>query len=233
MPEAYAKAYFERLDGEEVVERIEVQYNPTEFTLTKGAQLAEIAIPGLDSPILQFVRGQNETLALELFFDTTDGGAGAGARSVTEETNRFYALVKMTGRDHAPPRCRFVWGESFPGLANHQGELSAERHAFDCVVESVTQKFTLFGSSGVPLRATLSVSLREYKTLARQLEQLNLQSSDHTRVYTVQRGDNLPRIAWRAYGDPARWRTIAAANRLLRPRELAPGTILALPRITP
>src|SRR5678816_4399814 len=33
---------------------IPVQFNPTEYTLEKGAQLAEITIPGIDSPILQF-----------------------------------------------------------------------------------------------------------------------------------------------------------------------------------
>ena len=40
---------------------IPVQFNPTEYTLAKGAQIAEIAIPGIDSPILQFVRGQTRS----------------------------------------------------------------------------------------------------------------------------------------------------------------------------
>ena len=58
---------------------IEVQYNPTELSWDKGAQLAEITIPGLDAPLQQFVRGQAEKLTLELFFDTTDHGMGKGA----------------------------------------------------------------------------------------------------------------------------------------------------------
>ena len=69
---------------------IDVQVNPTELAFDKGVQLAEIAIPGLDSPLLQFVRGQAEQLTLELFFDTTDDGMGAGATSVTTETDAFY-----------------------------------------------------------------------------------------------------------------------------------------------
>lgn len=234
MAEAYAKAYFERLDANGgVEERIEVQYNPTEFGSTKGAQIAEIAIPGLDSPVLQFVRGQNETVSLELFFDSTEEGTASGATPVTEKTNRFYALVKMSGRDHAPPKCRFVWGAEFPGLVNNQGEVSAKRNAFDCVVESVAQTFVLFNPEGVPLRATLTVALREYKTLRTQLEQLNLQTSDHTRVHTVVRGETLPKIAHHYYGDPGRWRLIAAANDLLRPRTLDPGSLLRLPPILP
>lgn len=234
MAEAYAKAYFERLDANGGVEkRLEVQYNPTELGTTKGAQIAEIAIPGLDSPVLQFVRGQNETVSLELFFDSTESGTGPGATPVTEQTNEFYALVKMSGRDHAPPRCRFVWGAEFPGLVNHQGEVSAKRNAFDCVVESVAQNFSLFNPEGVPLRATLSVALREFKTLKTQLEQLNLQTSDHTRVHTVIRGETLPRIAHRHYADSSRWRLIASANGLLNARELTPGTVLELPPILP
>lgn len=232
MPEAFTRAYFERLDAQgKAVERLDVQLNPPEMTLTKGAQIAEIAIPGLDSPILQFVRGQNEQLRLELFFDSTEAGTAAGARPVTEQTNRFYGLVKMSGEEHAPPRCRFGWGEEFPGLLHQGSGGSGRRKAFECVVESVEQRFTLFSPAGVPLRAVLTVALREYKSLSTQLQQLNLQSSDHTRLHTVKRGESLPQIAWEAYGDPARWRLVAEANRLDHPRRLAPGMVLELPPV--
>jgi len=232
MPEAYARAYFEKLDANgNVVDRIDVQFNPAEFSMTKGAQIAEIGIPGIDSPILQFVRGQNEKVSLELFFDSTEAGTGVGAVPVTLLTNRFYALVTMSGREHAPPRCRFGWGDEFPGLINQLGEVTARRKVLECIVESIQQKFTLFSPEGVPLRAVLSITLREYKTLERQLEQLNLQTADHTRVHTVQQGETLPHIAYQAYRDPALWRLIADANGLLRPRDLVPGTVLKLPAV--
>ncbi|MGD2205799.1 MAG: LysM peptidoglycan-binding domain-containing protein [Anaerolineae bacterium] len=230
MAEAYAKAYFERLDAQgNVVKRLDVQFNPTELSMEKAAQIAEIAIPGIDSPILQFVRGQNEKVTLELFFDTTE--ASIGAASVTSKTNEFYALVKMSGKEHAPPRCRFGWGDEFPGLVNQAGQVSGSRKVFDCIVESIQQKFTLFSPQGVPLRATLSVTLREYKSLETQLQQLNLQSADHTRVHIVARGETLPQIAYDAYRDAAKWRLIAEANNILRPRDLEPGTVLELPPV--
>ena len=83
------KAQFQRLDKKlkPITPGLEVQFNPTEFTLNKGVQLAEIAIPGLDTPILQFVRGQTETLTLDLFFDTTDAGMGDSATPVTTLTD--------------------------------------------------------------------------------------------------------------------------------------------------
>src|SRR4051794_18924224 len=75
---------------------IDVQFNPTDYTLTKGAQIAEIAIPGIDSPILQFIAGQNEKLTLDLFFDTTlENGMGEAAKPVTDYTNAVYQLVKI------------------------------------------------------------------------------------------------------------------------------------------
>jgi hypothetical protein len=109
------KATIYVLDDEAVQEgglesEFEVQFNPTEFTRQKGAQIAEIGIYGIDSPILQFIRGQNEKLTLELFFDTTDLGMDDNAVSVT--TRRISSIkVKIQPATHAPPRILFCWGD--------------------------------------------------------------------------------------------------------------------------
>lgn len=204
-------------EGRGLVKSLTVQFNPTEYTLTKGAQIAEIAIPGIDSPVLQFVAGQNEKLTLDLFFDTTlQGGTGDQAVDVTTETKKVYQLVKMQPKMHAPPRVRFRWGQ---GLA------------FVAIVESITQKFTLFNPNGIPVRATLSVTFREYRTLEEQLRDLNLQSADHTKRYVVVQGDTLPAIAAREYGDAGLWHVIAERNAAVipNPRRLRLGTELRLP----
>src|SRR5436305_3903516 len=115
------KAQIQRLkpDGSTDGAPFPVQFNPTEYTLSKGAQIAEIPIPGLDSPILQFVRGQTETLSLDLFFDSTDSGMDDNAKPVTERTDLFYQLVKIDGSTHAPPICFFSWGSAFPGQQSY------------------------------------------------------------------------------------------------------------------
>lgn len=194
---------------------IEVQFNPNQYQLEKAAQLAEIGIPGIDSPLLQFIRGQNERLTLELFFDTTDDGTGDGARDVRQQTNQIYQLVKIQPKTHAPPRVLVSWASL----------------GFKAVVESVRQTFTMFSTGGVPLRATVNVTFREYKALEDQLAELNLQSNDRTRQRTVQAGDTLSGIAAEMYGVPTAWRHIADANSALLPSviDLPAGVTLTIP----
>src|SRR5262245_47343238 len=210
---------------------IDVQFNPTEFTLDKGVQLAEIAIPGLDSPLLQFVRGQNEKLSVDLFFDTTDDGTGAGATSVTTKTDPIYSLVKIEPAGHAPPIVTFAWNAAFPGADLPAAAGNQRRNTFRGVVESCRQKFTFFSPEGVPLRATLTLSLREYKTLDEQLAQLNLSSPDRTHAYLTREGDTLSRIAARYYTRPGDWRAIADQNDIDDPRRLDAGVLLTVPSI--
>jgi nucleoid-associated protein YgaU len=223
---------FRRLDASlnPIEPPLYAQFNPTEMEFQKSAQIAEIAIPGLDSPLLQFVRLQDEKLNLELFFDTTDTGMDDNAKSVTLLTDQFYELIKIDSDTHAPPRLAFSWGQQFPG--GDIDDAKQQRTDFRCVVESCTQHFTLFSPSGTPLRAKLSVVLREYKTIEQQVAQLNLQSADVTKSYVVQSGDTLPKISFQAYADPTTWRTIADANGIIDPTVLVPGTVLTIPAVT-
>jgi nucleoid-associated protein YgaU len=153
---------------------------------------------------------------MELFFDTTEFGTGAIAVDVRTLTNSIYQLVKIQPKTHAPPRIRFVWGL---GLS------------FKAIVETVSQKFLLFNPVGIPLRATVTVAFREYKTLEEQVAQLNLQSSDHSKQRVVKRGETLHSIAAEEYRNPAEWRRIADANTdvVASPRRLTPGVTLVIP----
>jgi hypothetical protein len=207
--------------GPNLPDVISVQFNPPEYTIAKGTQIAEIAIPGIDAPILQFVRGQTRTLALELFFDTTRNGISASSvvdvRTLTEPVAE---LGRIQPKHHATPRITFTWGQ---GLS------------FRAIVDNVQQKFTLFSPGGVPVRATLTVTFKEYQTLEEQLARLNLLSSDHTTRRVVRRGDTLSRIAFEVYDDPREWPRIAdhPANRgkLGDLRRLTPGLEIEIPAI--
>ncbi|HEV7395165.1 MAG TPA: hypothetical protein VGN86_01540 [Pyrinomonadaceae bacterium] len=200
---------------------VKVLFNPERYTLNKGVQIAEIAIPGLDSPVLQFIRGQNEKITMELFFDTTQFGMLDDVTDVRTETRKLYDLVKINKETHAPPRCQLFWGSqlfSFGWLPDAQ-----------CVVESINEEFNLFSPKGIPLRAKLNVTFREYKTIEDQLRETPKHSADRRKVRILGRGKTLSHLAGEEYGDPGEWRLIAEANNLDNPRIVAPGTKLEVP----
>ncbi len=228
-----AKAQIRRLaaDGTPSGAALDVLFNPTEYTLAKSAQFAEVPVPGLDSPLLQFVRGQTETLTVDLFFDTSDaGGTGAEAESVTAKTDPFYQLIKIEAESHAPPVVLFSWGgEAFPGHRTYETLAGQNRFGFKGVVESVRQRFTFFSSTGLPLRATLSLTLKEYKTLHEQIAELNLNSPDRTKAHVVREGETITRIAEMAHDNGADWRAIALWNGIEDPLAIEPGMVLEVP----
>jgi nucleoid-associated protein YgaU len=212
-------------------QRIDFQYNPTELEFTRSVHIAEITIPGLDSPLLQFIRGQNETLSVTLFFDTTDAGMGSKqtVNPVTTLIDNVYALTKVDPDSHAPPVCEFQWGRGFPGGSMPRQSGNQARHSFVCLVEQVVHKYTLFSPQGVPLRATAVLKLREYKPLTQQLSQLGLNSPDKTQVRILRGDETLSSIAGDHYRRPGDWRVLANANAIEDPRRLHAGKFLTLP----
>jgi nucleoid-associated protein YgaU len=208
-------------------DKIKASYNPEHYSVTKGVQVAEIGIPGLDSPVLQFVRGQNEKVTLELFFDTTEKGMVENVQDVRELTRPVYNLMRVNTETHAPLRFRIEWGQTKSLIGQGAGVSPL------CVLESMTQEFTLFSPGGVPLRAKLNLTIREASTAKIQFQTNPRHSTDRTKLRTVVRGQTISEIAWLEYGDPSQWRPIAEASGLDNPRFLSPGTVLKVPRNVP
>lgn len=223
-----------------------VQYNPKELSFEKSAQYGDINIPGLDSPLQQFVRGGLGKLTIELFFDTTEDGMGVGATSVTGHTDRVLRLVKVDGPSHAPAVVTFCWNNQFPGSViamppSPKAESGAEggnksgnqsQNSFVGIAESVSQRFTLFSPEGVPLRATVTLVLREFRPLDKQLKELGLSSPDRTHAHVLSTGDTLSGVSADYYGQPYSWREIATENGIEDPRRLPVGRLVSVPAIT-
>lgn len=207
---ALEKAYIQPLnvDGSPKGGRIEVLFNPAEYSIEKGNQFAETPLLGLPTPIRQFTSGGAETLTLDLFFDTYERG-----EDVRLFTEKVAGLLSIDPELHAPPTVIFVWG----------------RLNFKSVLEQVTKKFTMFLADGTPVRATLSVTFKEYKTIQEQLSARPLQSADRTTSRIVKEGDSLWLIAAQEYDDPFLWRPIAGKNEIDNPRLLATGLELTIP----
>jgi hypothetical protein len=207
----------------EVGDTITAMFNPERYTVTKGVQFAEIGIPGLDSPVLQFVRGQNEKVTMELFFDTTDKGMVGDVTDVRTKSGKVYQLMKINPDTHAPPRILVSWGDDNQ-IFSYGSSVSPW-----CVIENLNEEFTLFAPNGIPLRSKLTVTFREAWTVEEQLQASGRHSTDRTSVRRVQRGQTLSYIAYLAYNDAANWRPIADANKIDNPRLLKAGAMLTIP----
>jgi len=190
-------------------EKIAVRFNPTQYSLDHGNQIAEIGIPGLSAPILQYVRGNTRTLSMELLFDTYEERTDVRKAF----TDKIYKLLEILPSTHAPPICTFAWKDVI----------------LTCVLERVGGRFTMFLEDGTPVRATLTVSFKEYQTVDQLVRNTPTESADHTKTYTVKLGDTLSSIAAAEYGSPAQWRPIASANQIDNPRTLTPGRVLVIP----
>lgn len=201
---ALEKAVIETKNGDE----IPVRFNPNQYSLEKSNQLAEIGIPGLGAPIVQFVRGNTDTLSMDLFIDTYED-----QKDVREYTDKVYGLLEIDQDTHAPPICVFRWG-SFE---------------FESVLERVSGKFTLFLENGLPVRATLSVTFKQFIKIEIEVKKKPTHSADHYKTRVVKQGDTLSSIAAVEYDDPAMWRPLAEKNRIANPRDLTPGQRLVIP----
>jgi hypothetical protein len=187
---------------------IPVLFNPTNYSLDKTNTLTETRSQGSSSPITSFSQGNARVLSLELFCDTYE--LRLDVRTFTDE---IYRLLAIDPGEHRPPLCRFVWG----------------KFVFRCMVERVAGRFTLFLPDGTPVRATLTVTFKEYRDPRLEASDPHRESADHTKTRAVKRGETLASIAAEEYGDPGAWRPIAVANGIDNPRRLVAAQVLVIP----
>lgn len=215
------KATITVLDGSDKDKVVTVLFNPTEYSFDRANSYKATVIPGLGSPIIQFVNGECDALSMELFLDDftdVEGPTSLRQKEKDPVAKRLKAISKLLEIDrdlHAPPPVRFNWGPL----------------EFSAVIEKLGRKVTKFHPDGTPARATLSVSFKEYRTLSQQLQEPRRESSDKTKRRVVVGRDAVWMIAAKEYGDPAEWVRIAEANDLDDPRQIAPGDWLKVPPI--
>lgn len=198
---------------------IACQFNPSEYQVSNSVKYSEKTIPGTQASIQQFISGENPTLTMSLLFDTyippsiyvpVESGV-----DVSLLTRQVVSLTHIKGSLHRPPKVTFVWGSV----------------TFQGIVTSVTQKFTMFLPSGIPVRATLDVTFKSVTD--RQLLGMfaPLESPDRTKYRVVKEGEYLWNYAWEEYDSPGMWRVIAEANGIKDPLDIRPGQIIKLPAL--
>jgi LysM repeat protein len=194
--------------------RVTVRYNPEEYTVSKDNNFAVQSVPGLGAPIVQFVNGNQRTLEIDLFFDSYDTPFVA-KRDVRRQTERIVRLMDIESETHAPP---VLW-------------VNMASLNLRCVLSRVSEHFTMFIPSGVPVRARLGCTFIETRDATQEAKAANLQTADFSKVHTVTSGETLSEIAAALYRDPAQWRPIAIANQIADPLSIEPGQTLRVPAL--
>src|SRR2546423_1156417 len=93
---------------------------------------------------------------------------------------------------------------------------------------SVNAKYTMFGRTGNPLRATADISLKESPD--EPGAQNPTSGSIHARAtHLISEGDTLQSIATEEYGNPGFWRGLALFNDIDDPLRLNLGSRILIP----
>jgi hypothetical protein len=207
---------------------IEVCFNPKEYSLEKSVEWdAEKAFT--DAPQPEFKAPKPMTLSVTLQFDTYEERTNVRDKWV-RQIEKLTMMTKQFDKDgknasktdkqkYRPPVILFVWG----------------RFTFKGVVESLSQKYTMFLSDGTPVRAECGLKLRNViDNNVDKGESQTFSAAGKGKPYKVEDGDRLDLIAANELGDAGRWAEIAAMNDIVDPGNIADGngkrkTTLTLP----
>jgi hypothetical protein len=127
---------------------LEAQFAPKEVSIDKSVPWNKHKNPKGDIPMLEFTNAENRNMSFELFFDAAEKGATGTVKTDVEKLHRM-TLIRSNAKDDSekhPPRVAVTIG----------AELS-----FTGVIESLGVKYTMFSSTGNPVRATCTLKIKE------------------------------------------------------------------------
>jgi len=191
---------------------IKALFNPKEYSISKSTSWASYNQTGRDMPEVHFTTGQRRELKMELFFDTY-----TSKKNVKDYVKEIEKLMLIDVEKHRPPLLLVSWGES--------------ALSFQCVLEQMEQRYTMFLNNGTPVRAMVNVTFKEIDphqngSLVAEGEK---QSPDHTKLKVLKAGDTLQSLSAFEYDDPALWKILAEHNKIENPLDIPPGTVIEIP----
>jgi hypothetical protein len=135
----FTRATFTTLTGPDKGQPVEVHFNPVslQYALTNS-----LSRTGSGDSNKQHVSQSSAKLTMELVFDTT--GSGDDVRGHTAQIARFmHPVGSGSENEHVPPVVEFAWGS----------------YQFQGMVDSYQETLDFFAASGVPLRASVHLSM--------------------------------------------------------------------------
>jgi hypothetical protein len=222
MPEGYVKAKRAIEGGDS----LQVLFNPTEYSISKGNTWTFDPVKGSSLPKPKFGGGKPREMSVNLLLDQSLPNDGMSVKDITDKLFKMMEVPAGKGAGGAksvPPFVTFQWGEMIP---------------FKAACTSLTVAFQLFKPNGTPIRADVKLALTQAETATSASSSSGNRATNPTTrsagglgVHVVRDGDSLHSVAHQTYGDPGRWRLIAEANGVDNPLHLRRGMSLNLPRL--
>ena len=196
----------------------QVQYNPTAFQYDKAVTWQEHEAQGTDKPSpIEFQKNSPATLSMDLLFDTTNEGGDVREKWVNGILFLTNPMVKPSKGEAGkldkkrPPRVTFMWS-SFK---------------FTGVIASANVTYLMFGSSGTPVRAKVSVQMNEWVPVEWYAPAGGGSSigSGKVQLVTLRPGETVSALAIRMCTSTSR---VCADNNIDDPMNVAAGTALVV-----
>ena len=168
-----------------------IVFNPTEYSVGMSSDLSQ------KCGKTQFNGLSLDDFNLKLLFDTYEDG-----KDVRKETIKIakLAMPSVNGKTtQRPPVVLITWGG----------------FKYKGVIKNVSQNFTMFLASGVPVRAELEITVENTLSDSEILKNNGWEAC--RKLWVVKSNDRLDLVAERELKDARQWRAIAAANNITDP----------------
>lgn len=131
---------------------VSAQYNPKELQIDKSVPWQKHNKANANGLQLEFTGAEGRTMSVELLFDGYEEHESIqGQVAKLEKLATVRQPNSPKDEMRRPHHCVVTWGTVMGGGDNK----------FRCVIEQISTKYTMFSPGGVPLRATVTLKLKE------------------------------------------------------------------------
>lgn len=201
-------------DSHQVGDPFVAMMNPEAYSIDTKMEFNLTQAPGTTGNTPKFELKLPEEMAFEFLFDNTGIIDGSPSENLTQKIQDFALfLMGYDSSTHEPKFFKLAWGTLiFKGRCT-----------------GLNIQYKLFNPDGAPIRALCKVTIKEFKEDNLRVAEERSQSPDLTHYRVIKKGDTLPLMCYRIYGDSRHYLEVARANRLPNFRKLTVGEEIFFP----
>ncbi len=198
------------------VEPFKVQVNPETYSQSVKICFSSLQAQGTSANDSKHNHTEPQKVNFEFLLDRTGALGNYDKAGVEPDVEHFKELtLNYEGSIHKPRYLMLLWGKLI----------------FFCHLQSLDVEYKMFNKDGVPVRAILKTTFREFVETKLRVHRELKSSPDLTHVRIIKAGDTLPMLSFDIYGDPGYYLEIAKANNIINFRKLEPGREIIFPPI--